>query len=190
MDGPIGATSRQLDELTQRIAYKLAGDYGLKADNFAIKYWPSKKFDYVIKAGGVIRVYFTHTPKFADYESMLRRCLQQVAIVKKSKQVGVVVYGGQRELVAGINAEWQDIPPLLPYDELSFKVEYKVSMTHRATGLTVVKEGKVGKKGVSVTRLMIDARMELSDLTAALLKARETSKESAGSNAQETPTTA
>lgn len=181
-----GATARQLDELTQRIAYKLARDYGLKSDTFAIKFWPSKKFDYVIKAGGVIRVYFTHTPKFVDYESMLRRCLQQVAIIKKSKSTSVVVYGAQQAMVESIHnefKEWQELPPLLSYDEVTFKTEYKVSMTHRKTGLTVIKEGKIGRKGVSVSRLMIDARLELSDLVGALLKSQEQSaKEKAGTN--------
>lgn len=186
MTEPQGATSRQMDELTQKIAYKLASDYGLKESDFAIKFWWSKRFDYVIKAGGVIRVYFTHTPKYPDYEVMLRRCLQQVSIVKRSKNTSIVVYGAQKELVESIHEEfkeWQELPPLLPYDELVFKTEYKVTMTHRGTGLTVVKEGKIGRKGVSVSRLMIDARLDVSDLVGALLKARETlTTESVGQN--------
>jgi len=169
-------TDKMLDDFTQRIAYKLAGDYGLKDSDFVIKFWPSKKFDYVIKAGGVIRVYFTHTPKYSDYETMLRRCLQHVSIFKKNKRTAMVVYGAQKEMFESIRSEfkeWQELPPLLSYDDIVIKTEYKVSLTHRATGLTVVKEGKIGRKGVSVTRLMIDARMELSDLAGALLKARE-----------------
>jgi hypothetical protein len=181
-------TDKMLDDFTQRIAYKLAGDYGLRDNDFVIKFWPSKKFDYAIKAGGVIRVYFTHTPKYTDYETMLRRCLQHVALFKKNKRTSVVVYGVQKDMMDSIKAEfkeWQELPPLLPYEQIIVRTEYKVSLTDRATGLTVTKEGKIGRKGVTVTRLMINARMELSDLAGALAKVKElatATKESVGTH--------
>lgn len=194
-DTVTGATARQLDELTQRIAYKLAGEHELKHGDFAIKYWPSKKFDYSIKSGdGIIRVYWTHTPKYSDYRAMMHRCLQHVALRKRDRRVGVVVYGAAKELQDSIRAEfkeWQELPSLLPMDEVECKELYRVEVRHRGTGMTVVKEGRVGKKGTTFTRLTIDARLELSDLVSALLKARETPKESVGSNnEQETPATA
>lgn len=184
------ATSKQMDELTQRIAYKLAGEHGLKQGDFAIKFWPSKKFAYSIKSGdGIIRVYWTHTPKHPDYGAMMHRCLDHVALRKRDRRVGVVVYGAAKEMLEQIQAEfkdWQDLPPLLPREEIECKELYRVEVRHRATGLTVVKEGRVGKKGTTFTRLTIDARLELSDLVGALLKARETPKESVGSE-NETP---
>lgn len=192
-EGTTSATARQLDELTQRIAYKLAGEHGLKDGDFAIKYWPSKKFDYSIKSGdGIVRVYWTHTPKYVDYRAMMHRCLQHVALRRKDRRVGVVVYGAAKDLQDSIRAEfkeWQELPPLLSRDEIECKELYRVEVRHRATGLTVVKEGRVGKKGTTFTRLTIEARLELSDLVGALLKSRETSKESVGSKNETSVTT-
>lgn len=169
-------TYKMIDDVTQRIAYKLGKDYGLIDRDFMIKFWPGKKFDYLIKSGGVIRVYFTHTPKFVDYETMLRRCLQQVALIKKNKKTGIIVYGSDKAMTDQLHKEfpeWEQLPTLLPFDQLRFTTEYKVSMTHRATGLTVIKEGHIGKNGKTIPRLMIEARSELSDLVSALEKARE-----------------
>lgn len=177
----MSVTARQLDDLTQRIAYHLAKDYGLGERDFVIKYWPSKKFDYAIKSGGVIRVYFTHTPKYEDYETMLRRCLAQVALVKRDKRTGIVVYGGSGHpdsLGDEIKKYRQELPPLLSFEELSFRHLYRVEMKHAATGLIVVKEGAIGKRGVTVSKLMIDARIELSDLVNALLKSQREDLES------------
>lgn len=169
-------TYKMIDDVTQRIAYKLGKDYGLIDKDFVIKFWPVRKFDYVIKSGGVIRVYFTHTPKYVEYESMMRRCLQQVALIKKNKKTGIIVYGSDKIMTDQLHKEfpeWEQLPTLLPFDELRFTTEYKVSMTHRKTGLTVVKEGHIGRNGKTIPRLMIDARLELSDLVSALEKARE-----------------
>lgn len=184
---PTPATSKQMDDLTQRIAYKLAGEHGLKQGDFAIKFWPSKRFAYSIKSGdGIIRVYWTHTPKHPDYRAMMHRCLANVALRKRDRRVGIVVYGAAKEMQEQIRAEfaeWQDLPVLLPIDEIECKELYRVEVKHRATGLTVVKEGRVGKKGTTFTRLTIDARLELSDLVGALLKSQEQSaKEKAGTN--------
>jgi|SRR6267142_247260 len=168
-------TYKMIDDVTQRIAYKLGKEYGLIDRDFVIKFWPVRKFDYVIKSGGVIRVYFTHTPKFVEYETMLRRCLQQVALIKKNKKTGIIVYGSDKLMndeLHKLAPEWEQLPVLLPFDQLRFTTEYKVSMTHRKTGLTVVKEGHIGKNGKTIPRLMIDARLELSDLVSALEKAR------------------
>lgn len=169
-------TYQQIDDITQRIAYKLGRDYGLKDSDFVIKFWPKRNFDYVIKTGGIIRVYFTHTPKFVDYEAMMRRCLKQVALIKNSKRTGIIVYGSDKKMTDELHQEfpeWEQLPTLLPYDQMTFETLYKVTMTHRKTGLTVIKEGKIGKYHSSIPRLMIDARLELSDLVAALEKARE-----------------
>lgn len=169
-------TQQMLDDFTRRAAYKWAKDYKLIDRDFAICYWPSKKFDYVIKSGGVIRVYFTHTPKYTEYEPMMRRCLEQVALLKRTKRVAIVVQSQQQELDAEFRKEFghfEQIARLLPYEELTFETNYKVTMTHRGTGLTVVKEGHIGKYGKTIPRLMIDARNDLSDLVDALLKSRE-----------------
>lgn len=168
-------TARVLDDVTQRIAYKFAKDYGLIDKDFAIRFWPSKKFDYTIKAGGIIRVYFTHTPKFVDYEAMLRRCLMQVASIKKNKKTGIMIYGSDRrdrEELSKIAPEWNQLPTLLPFEDLLMENLYKVVLVHRKTGLTIIKEGKIGKSGKSIPRLVIDARLELTDLVNALEKAR------------------
>lgn len=171
-----GVTEHKLTEFTKRIAYKLALDYGLMERDFAIRYWESTKFDYAIKAGGIIRVYFTHTPKFVDYETMLRRCLQQVALIKKNKRTGIIIYGSDKQMTDDLHKEfgkeWEQLPTLLPFEQFKFETLYKVTMTHYKTGLTVIKEGHIGKYGKTIPRLMIDARLELSDLVDALERAR------------------
>lgn len=169
-------TNRQMDEVTRRIAYKLAKDYDLSERSFAICYsYNIRKYgDYTIASGGIIRVYFTHTPKYPEYESMMRRCLQQVAFCKKTRFTGIVVYGGSGHpaSLGDFGKEWRDLPKLLPFEEIEFSTLYKVEMKHYATGLTVKREGKIGKRGVTVSRLMIDARVELSELVASLLKSQ------------------
>jgi len=106
---------------------------------------------------------------------MLRRCLQQVALIKKNRKTGIIVYGSDKIMTDQLHKdypEWEQLPTLLPFDQLRFTTEYKVTMTHRKTGLTVIKEGGIGKQGKTIPRLMIDARLELSDLVSALEKAR------------------
>lgn len=169
-----------MDALTRQIAYHIAKDYGLSQSSFAIKFVPTQAYEYKIAAGGIIRVYWTHvpSPEFKnDYEIMMRRCLQQVAHMKKTRFTGIVVYGANKKLTESVKAEigkhWEELPVLLPIADVRFKTMYKVEMKHEATGLVVIKEGLIGRRGVTVTRLMLDARAELSELVGALLKSQE-----------------
>lgn len=169
-------TQSQIDALTRQIAYHLAKDYGLSERSFAIKFVATKRYEYKIASGGIIRVYWTHipVPSFkVDYEIMMRRCLEQVAHMKKTRFTGIVVYGGSghpKSIAA--NEHWERLPELLAFDKLSFRTLYKVEMKHDETGLVVIKEGLIGKRGVTVSRLMLDARAELSELVEALLKSQ------------------
>lgn len=177
---PAGTVWSQVDNVLQRIAYKVGRDeFALSRGDFVIRYFPWRKHAYrVNKFGSVVRVYFGVFPLDPEFEFYLHRALGAVVLAVTTKGGKLEKFGSieqTRDHLRKVAPHWYQLPKLVPMNELDVEESYKVVVKHKASGLIIVKESKRPK----FSAMVIDARVELAEQVDALerLKQSEAKKE-------------
>jgi hypothetical protein len=157
---------REIEATLQNVAYKLGRDeFGLKENEFVLRYMSKKKVGkgWAVARGGIIRIYFSMSPfddQCADY---LRRALQAVAKIRKSRRTDIVLYEGlsiPAHLIPSAYRRMYELPPLLDRNEVDVRIEYLVTITHPQTGVTQQEKGPVTK---GFSRLIDKGRQNLTE---------------------------
>lgn len=164
---------KQWEELTQAIALKIGNQkYSLSDGDFALRLWSPKKLKghaFIARRAGIIRVYFAVSPSSPDFANYLDEAMKAVSRLKHSKGTDLIKFSLENHKASEVPRAYRELyglPILVENPEIVIRHLYKVEVTHKVTGLVVVKEGLM--KQNTFTKLTYDAKVEVSELVNAV----------------------
>jgi len=167
-----------------RIAYKLGEEYGLKpGSDFRIKFQPWKKHAFKCRRfGSAVGVYFNVAFTHPEFEFYLRQALLAVAGVLAERPLPELAsrLRERKEEHEAANPWLASMPRLVMRSECEVREIYAVEVRHRSTGLIVRRESDYSH-GLRFTKLVYEAREELTEMVDAVMEIKEVNAEAMGS---------